>query len=97
MAEAATADSDGPGRGSRFTVRLPFPATQIDDPAAVPRVTRALPVDPSRRIIIADDNHDAANALAVQLGLAGHSVEVVHDGLQALAIGATFEPDVVLL
>ena len=46
---------------------------------------------------MADDNHDAAEALALQLQLAGHDVRTAHDGAEAVAIAETFEPDIVLL
>ena len=46
---------------------------------------------------MADDNHDAAGSLALRLELAGHEVRTAPDGLEALAIARTFQPEVVLL
>jgi CheY-like chemotaxis protein len=56
-----------------------------------------VPSGPPQRILVADDNHDAATALSLQLRLAGHDVRTVYDGLEALSVGDAFRPDVVLL
>jgi CheY-like chemotaxis protein len=95
-AGSVIAESDGPRAGSRFTVRLPrasfLPETDTQ-PQPVPRLaaTRKL------RILVADDNRDAANTLAMMLRLDGHDVRAVHDGAEALAVGETFEPELVFL
>jgi PAS domain S-box-containing protein len=89
-----TAHSEGPGRGSEFTVRLPVTAarpvtaTPADEPARRPS---------TRRILVADDNRDAAESLAMLLRLAGHEVHVVHDGEQAVGTACWYRPDAVLL
>jgi signal transduction histidine kinase len=93
---AVTAHSDGPGTGTTVTVRLPIltaqhPAT-AERPAAEP-----LPAMTSRRILVADDNADAATSLSLQLQLAGHDVRTVFDGVEALDVAETFKPEVVLL
>jgi CheY-like chemotaxis protein len=89
--------SDGPGHGAEFIVRLPVLALQLgalskqrQEPGGIPRV------DP-QRILVADDNHDAAEALSLQLQIAGHEVRTAHDGVQALAIAEKFDPNIVLL
>ncbi len=88
--------SDGPGRGAAFTVRLPVMASplvlssQRKEPGVIPEVE-------PQRILVADDNHDAAEALSLQLQLAGHDVRTAHDGAEAVAIARTFDPDIVLL
>ncbi len=89
------AHSDGPGCGTTVTVRLPVLTSQA---AAVEAVTTEpqLPVAP-RRILVADDNRDAARSLALQLQLAGHDVRTAFDGVEALALADVFEPEVVLL
>lgn len=71
-----------------------YPST---GPALVPR--RRLPTTPQPgwRILVVDDNEDAAATLAVLLHLAGHQTHVAHDGLAALAAAAACRPDVVLL
>ena len=50
-----------------------------------------------RRILVVDDNADAAQSLALLLKLAGHDVRVAHDGVETLAVASEFEPEVVLL
>ena len=59
--------------------------------AAAPR-----PAAP-RRVLVVDDNRDAAEALAMLLSRSGHAVETAHDGPAALAAAAAFRPDAVLL
>jgi signal transduction histidine kinase/CheY-like chemotaxis protein len=90
------ARSDGPGRGSEFVVHLPLPAAA--QPAVEPE-PEGLPEAPSepRRILVADDNVDAAESLALLLRLDGHCVDVVHDGEQAVAAAMHGCHDVALL
>lgn len=87
--------SDGSGRGSEFVVRLPVSTKASLDRRSDPNV----PLMPStrRRILIVDDNRDAANSLAMMLKLMGNETLTAHDGLQALDLGETFRPDVALL
>jgi PAS domain S-box-containing protein len=75
--------SAGTGRGSEFTVRLPRRVAR----AWRPPETAASPAGKtaSRRVLIADDNRDAAESLAMLLRIEGHDVTVVHDGREALA------------
>ena len=89
--------SEGPGRGAEFTVKLPVMASalavlssQRKDPGVIPQIE-------PQRILVADDNHDAAEALSLQLQLAGHDVRTAHDGVEALTVAQAFEPDIVLL
>jgi CheY-like chemotaxis protein len=91
------AHSDGPGRGSEFVIRLPVAAT----PAAA-RQIGAGGVDSwqpvaSRRILVVDDNVDAAHTMAEALALAGHETRLAFDGPAALAIAAEFQPDAAVL
>ena len=98
------AHSEGPGRGSEFVVRLPLAKQQEDvdrrdvaEPAsghpdpAVPEGSRR------RRILVVDDNVDAAEAVCRLLRFRKHEVMVVHDGMAALAAADQMNPDVVLL
>jgi signal transduction histidine kinase/CheY-like chemotaxis protein len=90
------ANSDGPGQGSEFTVRVPLAAAdsaaltmaQIDGPP---------PSAAGRRILVADDNKDAADSLAMLLEMAGHEVRVAHNGRAALALAQAFRPNTALL
>lgn len=91
------AHSEGPSRGSRFTVRLPRAAAPVSrsvrEAGAAPYAPPAAP----RRVLVCDDNVDGAESLALMLGLLGHEVRTVHDGPQALAAVAHWCPDVALL
>jgi signal transduction histidine kinase len=90
------AHSDGPGQGATITVTLPVLATH--EPARlVERAEPPVPAGPARRILVADDNHDAATALSLQLQMAGHDVRTVFDGLEALSVADAFRPEIVLL
>src|SRR4029077_16823110 len=77
--------SDGPGRGSELVVRLPLaPADSV--PATRPKVPSApLGASAPLRVLLVDDNIDAANAMKFVLELSGHRVRVTHDGPSALA------------
>jgi CheY-like chemotaxis protein len=59
--------------------------------------SRVISTAESYRILVADDNYDAAESLATLLELRGHQVRMAHDGVEALAIAKTFKPHVVLL
>jgi signal transduction histidine kinase len=94
------ARSDGPGRGTEIRVCLPLAlavAPRVDGRATAAIEAEELPPQSRRRILIADDNGDAAGSLALRLELAGHEVRTAQDGLEALAVARTFEPQVVLL
>jgi CheY-like chemotaxis protein len=95
---SVSAHSDGPGRGSEFTVRLPLAAPTappvVDEPAGD---AAAAPVVVRRRVLVIDDNVDAARSLGALLDLTGNEVRVFHDGRSALAAAPAFRPDVVLL
>jgi PAS domain S-box-containing protein len=86
--------SEGPGRGSRFTVRLPALAEKPLPEAAPPPLQRAAV---AHRVMVVDDNVDAAEMLAELLGLLGHEVATAHDGLNAVSRALTFRPDVMFL
>jgi signal transduction histidine kinase len=89
------AHSDGPGLGSRFSVRLGLP--QGDAGAAAAAGDFDVPLGPSKRILVVDDNQDAAEMLSVMLKAWDQETCVAHDGLAALEAASAFEPDVVLL
>lgn len=91
-----TAHSPGPGQGSEFTVRLPALPASLEHPAGPVRRLPALAGD-SRRVLVVDDNVDAARSLAMLLTAWGHEASLAHDGPAALAEAARLAPDVVLL
>ncbi len=91
------ARSDGIGRGSEFTVRLPL----ADAVVAASGKTAAASVDSAAlartRVLVVDDNHDAGDSLAMVLDLLGAEVRVVRDGASAVAAFDAWRPTVVLL
>jgi PAS domain S-box-containing protein len=89
------AHSAGPRHGSEFTVRLPRREAHIV-PGAVPN-TGQRERGASRRVLIADDNQDAAETLGMLLEIEGHKVRVVHDGRSAVSAFTEFEPEVAVL
>jgi PAS domain S-box-containing protein len=90
--------SAGPGKGSEFVVRLPLLSWGA---SAAPRADavrrRPRDAEASRKVLVVDDNVDAASSLGMVLRHLGHQVRVVHDGAAALEAVATAPPDVVLL
>jgi len=92
------ASSEGPGQGSEFVVRLP--AQALPRPEAVPTGTKPAATTSwggPCRILVVDDNVDAADSLAAILQLNGHTVQMAHDGLAALDRVRAHKPDAVLL
>lgn len=88
--------SDGPGRGSTFVVRLPLApvaprSVARDAPPAVPAPHRPL------RVLVVDDNEDAAKAMGYLLEMQGHQVTLAFDGPGALSAAAAQVPELVLL
>jgi CheY-like chemotaxis protein len=92
---SVAACSEGHGQGSQFVVRLPAVAAPgaaellLGDPrgAAVPR----------RRVLVADDNRDAATSMAMMLQLWGCDAMTAHDGISALEVAQAFLPELILL
>jgi len=89
------AQSDGAGKGSRFVITLPFeavPESELpvrEEPAVVP--------SGKLRVLIADDNRDAADSLSMLLSMDGYEVRKVYGGHDAISAAETFRPDVALL
>jgi len=88
--------SEGLGRGSTFCVRLAR-LTQASPAVQTTPIDAQAPAGPALRILLVDDNRDAANTLEMFLSLAGHSVTVEYEAHAALARIATMEPHVCLL
>jgi signal transduction histidine kinase/ActR/RegA family two-component response regulator len=85
-------ESAGEGMGTRVTIRLPLAET-----AGATVDSTAVPKAKPRRILVVDDNEDAANSLAMVLAIDGHETATAFNGLQALERTRAFKPDVVLL
>jgi PAS domain S-box-containing protein len=93
-----TASSAGEGKGSTFIIRLPLvadqqgaPAKSIQDERTANKASRSL------KVVIADDNRDAAESLATVLQLGGHKTVIAHDGYEALKQVQENQPEVVIL
>jgi two-component system CheB/CheR fusion protein len=87
------AHSEGPGRGSEFTVRVPLPmAAGLDRVAERPGAPQN-----ARRILVADDNVDAAQSLGLLLRRMGHAVQLSYDGAAAIEAALREPPEIVLL
>lgn len=91
--------SAGTGQGSEFVVTLPLLPHATEEPAASPTPTHpsSLSPHPSPKVLVVDDNRDAAETLAELVELWGFEVETAHDGLSALQHAGEWEPNVVFL
>jgi CheY-like chemotaxis protein len=90
------AESAGPGQGSTFIVRLPLVAAPAEDPQP-PATRRTRSGSRSWRILVVDDNEDAAQTLGAVLAMSGHATRICHSGPAALKLAEAFAPEVVLL
>jgi CheY-like chemotaxis protein len=90
------AHSAGPGKGSEFVVRLPTVATPSQSPASEAR-TRPDPTARPRRILVVDDNRDAADSLGMLLEVLGADTRVVYDGAAALRALPEHRPEILFL
>jgi len=90
-----SAHSEGPGRGSVFSVRLP--AGPLATASDAPVEDRPTPGARRRHVLIADDNRDASDTLAALLLADGHTVRLAYDGDEALALWHAHGPEICLL
>jgi CheY-like chemotaxis protein/two-component sensor histidine kinase len=86
--------SPGKGKGSEFVIRLPR-VIPCETSTALNAMPSASP--PKLRILVVDDNYDAAESLAILLEIDGHQVQTAYDSLSALEIAKTERPDVILM
>ncbi|HTN83934.1 MAG TPA: GAF domain-containing protein [Sorangium sp.] len=96
------AESEGPGQGSTFTVRLPLAAVALaaaEGPASRPRSSGPATRDATAalRVLVVDDNVDGAESLALLLRMSGHRTRAVHTGPEALTAARELGADVVFL
>jgi PAS domain S-box-containing protein len=96
---SVSAESGGAGQGSSFTVRLPLgaEAAPVDADAGAGAPGPAIWPPRALRVLVADDNVDAADTLCALLRLAGHVTCVAHDGEEAVRLAAEFQPQVAFL
>jgi CheY-like chemotaxis protein len=86
--------SEGAGKGAEFVVRLPLKAAAAESTAQAPA---ASPPTIARRVLVVDDNADAADTLDLLLRSLGHTTRVANNGLDALRLASEFRPDIILL
>jgi CheY-like chemotaxis protein len=91
------ARSEGPDRGSEFTVRLPVSEGAEPEPSASDSPNQPPHSGPRRRILVADDNELAASSLATLLEIMGNEVRTARDGFEAVETAAAFQPDIILM
>jgi PAS domain S-box-containing protein len=90
--------SGGPGQGSTVRVRLPLAGDPPVDGERTSDGSAPVPLArKSRRILVVDDNRDAAESLAVILRMSGHRIEVAYDGWQAIEAAHALQPELVFL
>jgi len=87
------ARSEGEGRGAEFIVRLPLASALHVAPAAMVATSSSR----SRRVLVVDDNRDAAGSLAMLVGALGHDVREAYSGASALEAVPSFKPDLIVL
>ena len=90
---SATGESEGEGRGSAFSVRLPA----IEAPSSARGRAAATRTAPSRDVLVVEDNDDARETLKRMLELAGHRVRVATDGAAAVQAAHSAMPDIALI
>ncbi|KQQ97379.1 PAS domain S-box protein [Massilia sp. Leaf139] len=92
------ASSAGRGQGSTFTVRLPLRRRAGDGESGETRAAPAMPAQARRlRVLVVDDNLDAAESLVALLGALGHETRMAHDGPAGLAAARSFRPELAFL
>jgi PAS domain S-box-containing protein len=91
------AHSDGPGSGSEFIVRIPAVVASASPAVDAKKSDSGGRTAVPRRVLVVDDNRDSAESLAIFLQLVGHEVRTAFDGIDALELANTFDPDVLLL
>jgi len=91
-----SAHSDGANQGSTFTVKLPITEqATTEQPKATPTPSTA--AQRSCRVLVVDDNRDAAETLSIMATLMNHEVKTAFSGPEALEIGPDFQPEIVLM
>jgi PAS domain S-box-containing protein len=91
------ARSAGLGRGSQFLIRLPVLPAHTSEAASVPSASATPEPTSKHRVLVVDDNRDAAESLATLLRLQGHEVRVTYDGASALSAAVAYAPAVIFL
>lgn len=88
------ARSAGVGQGSEFILKLPVVNQRADQPVSAASEPKDIP---ARRVLVVDDNRDAAASLALLLSHSGHHTRIAYDGLEALEAAEGFRPEAIML
>jgi CheY-like chemotaxis protein len=88
------ARSGGVGQGSEFILKLPVADPRAEQPVATASVPKEIL---ARRVLVVDDNRDAAASLALLLSHSGHHTRIAHDGIEALEAAEGFRPEAIML
>jgi len=91
------ADSNGPGQGSEFTVRLPLAEAGATSAERIEAHKLEAGAEQGVRVLIVDDNIDSALSMAQVLDILGYETRTVHDGMEAVNAARVFAPDVIVL
>lgn len=91
---SVSAHSDGPGTGSTFVVKLPVVVQPVQEVAAAALSTQ---YGHAEKILVVDDNRDAARTMAILLASEGHEVQTAFSGEEAVTQAAKFRPDVIFM
>jgi CheY-like chemotaxis protein len=95
---SVAASSAGLGKGSEFEVRLPVSVVKRSESLPLRTEGRSRQnLVPGHRLLVVDDNKDAATSLAMLLRLGGNEVQVAHDGMSALELAKSYGPEMVFL
>jgi CheY-like chemotaxis protein len=89
------AQSEGTGKGSEFTIRLP--ATAPAPRTATRAAATDKPAGAKRRVLVVDDNKDSGDTLALLLKVKGHEVYTARDGFEAIEKAAELRPEIILM
>ena len=95
-----TVQSEGPGRGSAFSIHLPLPAAEassaVHSPLAV-ELNGTNSFDPGKRVLVVDDNPDVIESMSMLLEIMNIDVRTASNGAEAIDIGESYRPDVILM
>ena len=93
---SVNAQSEGPGKGSEFTVTLPV-AKSSRKQKPIRKSVAEESVTAKFRVLVVDDNRDSGHTMSLLLRVKGHEVRMAGDGLEAIAVAEKFRPDVILM
>jgi CheY-like chemotaxis protein/two-component sensor histidine kinase len=94
---SVTAQSEGKGKGSVFTVHLPLQSAIKEAQPETTAQPQTAPSDTSYRVLIVDDNEASAKTLGWTLEMLNHDIRLAHEGTKAIELAKSYKPDIILL